>query len=164
MSPSAFLNQIVLPTVDEYLAATGDLRRAILACVITYHIRDYLAALSSCSKAEVDRRIRALCALSSTLWRASATGRSTSGTEATSNSHPATKNRFQFSLSMSRGRGGMRPAGIFLVWRSSIRAIAYLSTSAFAQCSGQSAGPFPRSFPAGPRALRKTGARLAFRA
>ncbi len=64
MSPSVYLNQIILPTVDEYLAATGDLRRAILACVVTYHVRDYLAAVSGCSKEEVDRRIRALCAFS----------------------------------------------------------------------------------------------------
>jgi hypothetical protein len=64
MSPSVYLNQIILPTFDEYLAATGDLRRAILACVVTYHVRDYLAAAVSCSKAEVDQRIRALCAFS----------------------------------------------------------------------------------------------------
>jgi hypothetical protein len=62
MLPSEYVSEIVLPTVDEYLAATGDLRRAILACVVTYHVRDYLAAASGCSKGEVDRRIGALCA------------------------------------------------------------------------------------------------------
>jgi hypothetical protein len=64
MLPSEYVSEIVLPTVDEYLAAMGDLRRAILACVVTYHVRDYLAAGSSCSKGEVDRRIRSLCAFS----------------------------------------------------------------------------------------------------
>jgi len=64
MSPSVYLNQIVLSTVDEYPAATGDLRRAILACGVTYHVRDYLAAVSSCARGEFDRRIRAQCASS----------------------------------------------------------------------------------------------------
>jgi hypothetical protein len=64
MLPSEYVSEIVLPTVDEYLAATGDLRRAILACGVTYHVRDYLAAASGCSMGEVDRRIRALCAFS----------------------------------------------------------------------------------------------------
>ena len=61
MLPSEYVSEIVLPTVDEYLAATGDLWRAILACVVTYHVRDYLAAAGICSKTEVDRRIKALC-------------------------------------------------------------------------------------------------------
>jgi hypothetical protein len=61
MLPSEYVSAIVLPTVDEYLGATGDLRRAILACVVTYHVRDYLAAASVCSLEEVDRRIKALC-------------------------------------------------------------------------------------------------------
>src|ERR1700722_10299747 len=65
MLPSEYVSVIVLPTIDEYLAATGDLRRAILACGVTYHVRDYLvAAGSSCSMGEVDRRIKALCAFS----------------------------------------------------------------------------------------------------
>jgi hypothetical protein len=54
----------VIPTVDGYLAARGDLRRAILACDVTYHVRVYLAAASGCSLGEVDRRIRALCTFS----------------------------------------------------------------------------------------------------
>jgi hypothetical protein len=64
MLPFEYVSEIVLPTVDEYLAATGDLRRAILARGVTYHVRDYLAAASGCSMGEVDRRIRALCAFS----------------------------------------------------------------------------------------------------
>jgi hypothetical protein len=64
MLASEYVSEIVIPTVDEYLAATGDLRRAILACVVTYHVRDYLAAASGCSMGEVDRRIRALSAFS----------------------------------------------------------------------------------------------------
>jgi hypothetical protein len=64
MVPSEYVSKIVLPTVDEYLAATGDLRRAILACGVTYHVRDYLAAAIGCSMGEVDRRIRALCTFS----------------------------------------------------------------------------------------------------
>ena len=64
MLPSEYVSEIVLPTVDEYLAATGDLRRAILACVVTYHVRDYLAAAIGCETWEVDRRIRPLTAFS----------------------------------------------------------------------------------------------------
>ena len=64
MVPSQYVSEIVIPTVDEYLAATGDLRRAILACVVTYHVRDYLAAAIGCETWEVDRRIRALTAFS----------------------------------------------------------------------------------------------------
>jgi hypothetical protein len=64
MLPSEYVSEIVIPTVDEYLAATGDLRRAILACVVTYHVRDYLAEAGICSRTEVDRRIKALCAFS----------------------------------------------------------------------------------------------------
>jgi hypothetical protein len=65
MVPSEYVSKIVLPTVDEYLAATGDLRRAILACGVTYHVRDYLlAAGSGCSLGEVDRRVEAVCAFS----------------------------------------------------------------------------------------------------
>jgi hypothetical protein len=62
--PLEYVSKIVLPTVDEYLAATGDLRRAILACVVTYHVRDYLAEAGICSKNETDQRIQALCASS----------------------------------------------------------------------------------------------------
>ena len=50
MLPSEYVSEIVRPTVDEYLAATGDLRRAILACVVTYHVRDYLAEAGICSR------------------------------------------------------------------------------------------------------------------
>jgi hypothetical protein len=64
MFPSEYVSRIVLPTVDEYLAATGDLRRAILACVVTHHVRDYLAEAGICSRSEVDRRIQALDAFS----------------------------------------------------------------------------------------------------
>jgi hypothetical protein len=64
MLPSQYVSEIVLPTVDEYLAATGDLRRAILACGVTYHVRDYVAEEGICSRTEVDRRIKALCTFS----------------------------------------------------------------------------------------------------
>jgi hypothetical protein len=64
MLPSEYVSEVVLPTVDEFLAATGELRRAILACVVSYHVRDYLAKASGCSMGEVDRRIRAMSAFS----------------------------------------------------------------------------------------------------
>ena len=64
MSPSEYVVQIVLPTVDEYLGDTGDLRRAILACSIAYHVRDYLADRRGCSKSDVDRAIMQYCPLS----------------------------------------------------------------------------------------------------
>jgi hypothetical protein len=59
MLPAEYMSQIVLPTVDEYLAATGDRRRAYLACIATYHVRDYLTrAEGAVSKLEIDRSNR----------------------------------------------------------------------------------------------------------
>jgi hypothetical protein len=62
MLPAEYMSQIVLPTVDEYLAATGDRRRACLACIATCHVRDYLARAEAVSLGEIERNMRAVCA------------------------------------------------------------------------------------------------------
>jgi hypothetical protein len=64
MLPSEYMTVIVLPTVDEYLTAMGDLRRAILACQVTHHVRDYVARAGGGSMADVDRKMRSLCKFS----------------------------------------------------------------------------------------------------
>jgi hypothetical protein len=70
MLPAEYMSQIVLPTVDEYLAATGDRRRAYLACIATYHVRDYLTRAEGAvskheierSNREIERKMRGACA------------------------------------------------------------------------------------------------------
>ena len=78
MTPHEYATAIVVPTVREFLMERGDLRRAFLACVATYHLVDYLAhahAASNSSKAasekakneaahEIRSAVRAVCALS----------------------------------------------------------------------------------------------------
>jgi hypothetical protein len=146
MLPSEYIAGIVLPTVDEYLAATGDLRRAILACVVTFHVRDYLAAASGCPLGEVERRIKALCAFSFDVVEGVCNG---------SKHVRNTRGDFKFTP------GDEKPVSAFALgvagagldegrWdipglEVSIRASADLLTCAFATCSGQSARPFPRS-------------------
>ena len=44
MTPHEFADIVARPTVEEFLANRGDRRRAVLACISTYHIIDYLAA------------------------------------------------------------------------------------------------------------------------
>jgi hypothetical protein len=44
------------------LAATGDRRLAYLACIATYHVRDYLARAEAVSLGEIGRNIRGVCA------------------------------------------------------------------------------------------------------
>ena len=43
MTPRDYAETVVLPTVREFLAERGDLRRAILSCVTSYHLIDHLA-------------------------------------------------------------------------------------------------------------------------
>jgi hypothetical protein len=71
MLPAEYMSQVVLPTVDEYLEATGDRRRAYLACIATYHVRDYLARADAVSNSkreierstrEIERKMRGVCA------------------------------------------------------------------------------------------------------
>jgi hypothetical protein len=56
------MSSIVLPTVDEYLAATDDQRRAYLACITTYHVRDYLARAEGVKKTIISESMRSVCA------------------------------------------------------------------------------------------------------
>ena len=142
MLPSQYVSEIVLPTVDEYLAATGDLRRAILACGVTYHVRDYVAEEGICSRTEVDRRIKALCTFSFDVVEGVCLGskhvRNTQRgdfkfTPGDEKSIPV----FAFDVA---GSGWNEARWEIPVWRLSIRAIASLSTRAFAPCSAHSAG------------------------
>jgi hypothetical protein len=55
MTPSEYVSIIVAPTVREYLTAMGDQRRGYLACVVTFHITDWLAKAKGVSnKAVID--------------------------------------------------------------------------------------------------------------
>ena len=62
MLPAAYMSSIVLPTVDEYLVAMGDQRRAYLACIATYHVRDYLARAEGIKEAKISQSMRSVCA------------------------------------------------------------------------------------------------------
>lgn len=44
MTPQQYMAEIVLPTVEDYVADTSSRRRAYLACIVTYHMEDYLKA------------------------------------------------------------------------------------------------------------------------
>jgi hypothetical protein len=62
MTPSEYVSIIVAPTVREYLEAMGDQRRGYLACVVTFHVTDWLAkAEGNPNKAIIDC-IRSTCA------------------------------------------------------------------------------------------------------
>lgn len=43
MTPAEYAQEIVLPTVQEFLADGMSRRRGYLACVVVYHLRDHLA-------------------------------------------------------------------------------------------------------------------------
>lgn len=42
MSPKQYLEEIVIPTVDEYRADNGSRRKCYLACVATHHLYDHV--------------------------------------------------------------------------------------------------------------------------
>lgn len=42
MSPLEYLEEIVLPTIDEFQADGSSRRKAYLACIVTFHLKDYL--------------------------------------------------------------------------------------------------------------------------
>jgi hypothetical protein len=42
MTPSQYLQEIVLPTVRDFRDERRSRRRAYLACIVTYHLKDYL--------------------------------------------------------------------------------------------------------------------------
>lgn len=44
MTPQQYMTEIVLPTLEEYVADTSSRRKAYLACMVTYHMADYLKA------------------------------------------------------------------------------------------------------------------------
>jgi hypothetical protein len=42
MTPAEYMREIVIPTVREFRDDPRSQRRAYLACIVTYHLRDYL--------------------------------------------------------------------------------------------------------------------------
>ncbi|MGD0024125.1 MAG: hypothetical protein ABSC37_05765 [Xanthobacteraceae bacterium] len=42
MTPAEFVNEIVQPTIQEFRDERRSRRRAYLACIVVYHIKDYL--------------------------------------------------------------------------------------------------------------------------
>ena len=64
MTPAEYITEVVLPTVDEYLAARGDVRRAVLACIVSWHTRDYLKQALRLGLADVDEKMDGLCKFS----------------------------------------------------------------------------------------------------
>ena len=64
MPPLEYMQTVVLPTVDEYLVARGDQRRAILACIVAWHVRDYLKNSLGCPLSIVDSKMKAICEIS----------------------------------------------------------------------------------------------------
>ena len=64
MTPAEYTTEVVLPTVDEYLLARADARRAILACIVAWHIRDYLKQALGTPLSHVDASMNALCSFS----------------------------------------------------------------------------------------------------
>jgi hypothetical protein len=67
MTPADYMNDIVIPTVREFRDDRRSRRRAYLACIATFHLRDYLkkageygvidAMWKSCGAADVVRGI-----------------------------------------------------------------------------------------------------------
>ena len=62
MLPSEYMSEIVLPTVDEHLKAMGDRRLAYLACIATYHVRDYLSRAGAGDTGAIVAQMRGVCA------------------------------------------------------------------------------------------------------
>lgn len=55
------MTEVVLPTVDEYLLARADLRRAVLACIVVWQVRDYLKQALGLGLGDVDTKMKTLC-------------------------------------------------------------------------------------------------------
>ena len=64
MTPAEYMTEVVLPTVDEYLLARADLRRAVLACIVVWHVRDYLKKAVGLGLGDVDTKMKTLCEFS----------------------------------------------------------------------------------------------------
>jgi hypothetical protein len=64
LTPAEYMTEVVLPTVDEYLLARADLRRAILACIVVWHVRDYLKQALGLGLGDVNTKMKTLCEFS----------------------------------------------------------------------------------------------------
>jgi hypothetical protein len=56
MTPQQFMDEIVLPTIVELKNAPRSRRRAYLACIITFHLKDHLKAAG---EKEIEKTMRA---------------------------------------------------------------------------------------------------------
>lgn len=56
MTPRQYMGEIVLPTLREYEETTNSRRRAYLACIVVYHLVDYLKKAGSPDPADVMRK------------------------------------------------------------------------------------------------------------
>ncbi len=64
MTPTEFMDEVVLPTAREFMAARGDRRRAYLACIAAFHLCDYVSRANGVKLDVVRPAIRSLCQLS----------------------------------------------------------------------------------------------------
>ena len=59
MSPCEYMEKIVVPTVQEFMADRGNQRRAYAACGVAFHLCDYLFRAEGTSLTQVRQAIRA---------------------------------------------------------------------------------------------------------
>ncbi|HCL65149.1 MAG TPA: hypothetical protein DIC56_09980 [Rhizobium sp.] len=62
MTPKEYMKEILLPTLSEYEEDTQSRRRAYLACIVVYHLSDYL------KKAGADNPAKKMCNQCTTAW------------------------------------------------------------------------------------------------
>lgn len=62
MTPGEYASIVVVPTVKEFLEAPGDQRRAYLACIVCYHLTDYLAKADGTTSEKIIESMRSVCA------------------------------------------------------------------------------------------------------
>lgn len=62
MSPPEYYRDVIVPTYTEYLSDRANIRRAMLAAMVTYHFADYLAvARGDKNTRKVDAELIAAC-------------------------------------------------------------------------------------------------------
>lgn len=58
MTPAEYVNEIVQPTIQEFRDDRRSRRRAYLACIVVYHVKDYL---EKAGEMGVRRKVKELC-------------------------------------------------------------------------------------------------------
>ncbi|MBM0205665.1 hypothetical protein JNW90_23620 [Micromonospora sp. STR1s_5] len=61
MSPGEYVDTVALPTLKEAMQARGDRRLVYLACIVIYHIADYLAVGRGVSAGTIRDAIKPIC-------------------------------------------------------------------------------------------------------